>query len=86
VAISDATLANNASYGLNVSGAAGATLTNVAFNGNADYALAAEPNTRLLGMTGLTLTTMAADQELAALSRWHDHEQRGLAPRSRPGW
>lgn len=54
--MSNSTLSSNATFGLNVTQGAGVTLTNTAFSNNTSYAVGAEANTRLLGMTGLTAT------------------------------
>ncbi len=54
--LSDFTITTNARYGLNFYEGGGATVTNSTVTNNTDYAMAAEPNTRLLGLTGMTVS------------------------------
>ena len=54
--VTSATLTNNTLYGANVVSSGGITLTNSTISNNTDYAIGAEAKTRLLGLTGLTLT------------------------------
>jgi flagellar hook assembly protein FlgD len=56
VALSDSTVRNNASYGVNVDNAASLTITDTSLTDNSGYALGSEANTKVLGLTGLTLS------------------------------
>ena len=56
VALSDSVIRNNTGYGVNVASGATLNLTNTSFTDNTSYAIGAEPQTSLLGLTGLTLT------------------------------
>ena len=54
--VTTATLTNNTLYGANVVSSGGINLTNSTISNNTDYAIGAEAKTRLLGLTGLTMT------------------------------
>jgi flagellar hook assembly protein FlgD len=54
--ISYATVSNNATYGIDLESSAGMNLSNSGILNNTNYAIGAEPATRLNGLTGLTIT------------------------------
>lgn len=56
ISVTDSVFRNNATYGVNVDNGATISLTNTAIVDNIGYALGAEANTHLLGLTGLTIS------------------------------
>lgn len=54
--VSNSTITNNGLYGVNVTTNGGINLTSTIISNSGDYAIGADSNTRLLGLTGMTLS------------------------------